>query len=216
MIEIYIYGCGGVGNELAENFLSSQKYKLMGFIDDNPNIRECMGYQCRTLDEMLIERKKEEIKAIISIGEPAVRKIVSERLLKSGIEEISVDFSDKFNSSFSTIGAGTILHNHSYVSVNSHIGKSCMINKYALVGHDCKIGDYCVLSPKVTLGGDVTVGDNTYIGTGALIRNGIKIGKNVIVGIGAVVVKDVEDDYVVVGNPAKFIRINESKRVFKH
>lgn len=216
MNEIYIYGCGGVGTELAVSFLSSQKYRFMGFIDDNPNIRECMGYRCRTFEEMLSERNKDEIKAIISIGEPAIRKIVSEKLSKAGVEEISIDFSDNFNSSFSTIGDGTLLHDHSYVSVNSHIGKSCMINKYVLVGHDCKIGDYCVLSPKVTLGGDVTIGDNTYIGTGALIRNGINIGKNVIVGIGAVVVKDVEDDYVVVGNPAKFIRINESKRVFKH
>lgn len=215
MIEVYIYGCGGVGAELAVDFLSSQKYKLMGFIDDNPNIRECMGYRCRTLDEILIERRNEEIKAIISIGEPAVRKIVSEKLTKAGAKEISIDFSDNFNSSFSSIGDGTLLHEHSYVSVNTHIGKSCMINKYVLVGHDCRIGDYCVMSPKVTLGGNVNVGENTYIGSGALIRNGITIGKNVIVGIGAVVVKDIEDDFVVVGNPAKLIRINESKRVFK-
>ena len=148
MQEVYIYGCGGVGDELAEYFMYSEKYKLMGFIDDNPNIRACMGVRSRTLDEMLTERRPEEIKVIISIGEPAVRRIVSEKVARAGVGEVTVDISDHFNPEFSAVGKGTLLHSHSYVSVNAQIGHCCMINKYALVGHDCVLGDYCVLSPK--------------------------------------------------------------------
>ena len=213
MQKIYVYGCGGVGRELCDCFLSSDKYKFMGFIDDNSDIRECMGFQCRTLNEIITDIDPKEIRAIISMGEPFVRRLVSEKLAKAGIEEITVDLSDHFNPDYSSVGDGTLLHSHSYISVNSCIGKSCFINKDALVGHDCKLGDYCVLSPRVTLGGNVCIGENSYIGTGALIRNGITIGKNVIVGMGAVVVNNIDDDCVVVGNPAKFLRKNESHRV---
>lgn len=216
MQEIYIYGCGGVGNELAEYFLNSSEYKLLGFIDDNPEIRECMGLKSQTLDEMLKIRKPEEINVIISIGEPEIRRIVSEKIVLHGIKELKVDISKHFNKEYSTIGDGTILHAGSYVSVNAHIGRSCMINKDVLIGHDCVVGDYCVLSPRVTLGGNVTVGNNTYIGTGAVVRNGITIGQNVIVGMGAVAVKDIENNAVVVGNPAKVVKKNDSKIVFKH
>ena len=215
MQDIYVYGCGGVGRELCDCFLSSDKYRMRGFIDDNTGIRECMGFQCRTLNEMITERNMKEIRVIISIGEPFIRRRVSEKLAKVGIDELTVDFSEHFNPNYSLVGVGTLLHSNSYISVNSCIGKSCFINKDALVGHDCKIGDYSVLSPRVTLGGNVSVGENSYIGTGALIRNGITIGKNVIVGMGAVVVNNIDDDCVVVGNPARFLRKNESHRVFK-
>lgn len=215
MQEIYVYGCGGVGRELCDCLLSSDKYNLMGFIDDNSDIRECMGFQCRTLNEIITERNPKEIKVIISIGEPFVRQIVSEKLSKTGIDEITVDLSGHFNPDHSTVGGGTLLHSNSYISVNSCIGRSCFINKDALVGHDCKLGDYCVLSPRVTLGGNVSIGENTYIGTGAVIRNGISIGRNVIIGMGSVVVKDVEDEEVVVGNPATFLRKNDKHRVFR-
>lgn len=215
MQDIYIYGCGGVGNELAEHFMRGSEYELLGFIDDNPEIRECMGFRSRTLEEVLNEKKAEEINVIISVGEPAIRQIISRKVEISGLKEIVVDLSDHFNPKFSSVGKGTLLHVDSYISVNAKIGKCCMINKGVLVGHDCILGDYTVLSPRVTLGGNVTVGENTYIGTGAMIRNGITIGENVIVGMGAVVVKDVEDDAVVVGNPAKFVRKNEKHRVFK-
>lgn len=216
MQEIYIYGCGGVGNEIAECLMNSAEYRLAGFIDDNPEIRECMGYPSRTLTETLAEKNPEEIRVIISVGEPAVREKISGNLRARGITEETVRINTHLNEAFSRVGEGTLLHDSSYISVNASVGRCCMINKGVLVGHDCTVGDYCVLSPRVTLGGNVSVGEGTFIGTGALLRNGISVGKNAIIGMGSVVVKDVEDDAVVVGNPAKFVRKNETGRVFRH
>ncbi len=50
------------------------------------------------------------------------------------------------------------------------------------------------------------IGDNVTIGCHACIIGGIKIGNNVIIGAGSVVVKDVPDNCVVAGNPAKIIK----------
>lgn len=44
------------------------------------------------------------------------------------------------------------------------------------------------------------------IGSGAIIMCGVTIGSNSVVGAGAVVTKDVEDNIIVVGNPAKFLK----------
>lgn len=46
------------------------------------------------------------------------------------------------------------------------------------------------------------------IGTGATILCGITIGEDAIVGAGSVVTRDVPDNAVVVGNPARFLRWN--------
>ena len=50
------------------------------------------------------------------------------------------------------------------------------------------------------------IGDNVMIGCHACIIGGVHIGNNVIIGAGAVVVKDVPDNCVVAGNPAKIIK----------
>ncbi|MFN3315526.1 MAG: DapH/DapD/GlmU-related protein, partial [Raineya sp.] len=50
------------------------------------------------------------------------------------------------------------------------------------------------------------VEDGASIGTGATILGGIRIGKNAMVGAGAVVTKNVPENAVVVGNPAKVIK----------
>jgi acetyltransferase-like isoleucine patch superfamily enzyme len=51
----------------------------------------------------------------------------------------------------------------------------------------------------------VTIGSNVFIGVNSIIMPGIKIGNNVVIGAGSVVTKDVVDDSVVVGNPARII-----------
>lgn len=47
---------------------------------------------------------------------------------------------------------------------------------------------------------------NAWIGAGAIVLPGVTIGRNAIVGAGSVVTKDVADNAIVAGNPAKFIR----------
>ena len=50
------------------------------------------------------------------------------------------------------------------------------------------------------------IGDNVTIGCHACVIGGVKIGNNVTIGAGSVVVKDVPDNCIVAGNPAKIIK----------
>lgn len=59
--------------------------------------------------------------------------------------------------------------------------------------------------PNFDFFGKITIGDNVYIGNNVLIMPGVTIGSNVIIGAGSVVTKSIQDDSVVVGNPARII-----------
>ena len=59
-------------------------------------------------------------------------------------------------------------------------------------------------------GKPVRIGNNVWIGGNSVIAPGVTIGDNVVVGAGSVVTKDVPDNVVVVGNPARILKkINE-------
>lgn len=62
------------------------------------------------------------------------------------------------------------------------------------------------LDPDLELTDRIVVGDNVYFGMGALVLPGVTIGSNVVVGARSVVTKDVPDNSVVAGVPARIIR----------
>lgn len=53
--------------------------------------------------------------------------------------------------------------------------------------------------------GAVSIGNNVFIGMNAIILKGVHIGNNVIIGAGSVVCKDIPDNVVAAGNPARVI-----------
>lgn len=53
--------------------------------------------------------------------------------------------------------------------------------------------------------GKISVGDNTHIGTSVIIMPGVNIGKNCVIGCGAVVTKDIPDNSIAAGVPARII-----------
>lgn len=52
----------------------------------------------------------------------------------------------------------------------------------------------------------VSIGDDCWIGGGAVICPGVKIGHRTIIGAGSVVTKDIPNDVIAVGNPARVIK----------
>lgn len=82
------------------------------------------------------------------------------------------------------------------------------------VGPNVRIGKNCTMLPGVVFGNKteekddnpVIVGNNCYFGLGCKIFGSVKIGNNVTVGANAVVTKDIPDNAVVGGVPAKVIR----------
>ena len=53
---------------------------------------------------------------------------------------------------------------------------------------------------------DTRIGQNCFIGAGSIVMPGVQIGDQVVVAAGSVVVKDVGDNCVVAGNPARVVR----------
>jgi len=54
--------------------------------------------------------------------------------------------------------------------------------------------------------GHVEIGDYTFIGAGTIICNSVKIGRNCIVGAGSIVTKDIPDNEIWCGSPARFVK----------
>lgn len=83
------------------------------------------------------------------------------------------------------------------------IGDNNILMAHSHVGHDVKIGNECEICTGVILGGYSEIQDGVKLKLGVTVRNRKKIGKNTLVGLGSAVVKDIESDKVVFGNPAK-------------
>ena len=63
--------------------------------------------------------------------------------------------------------------------------------------------------PDLEITKPIVIGDNVYIGNDVLILPGVTIGNNVVIGAGAIVSKDIPDNSVAVGVPAKVIKTTE-------
>jgi acetyltransferase-like isoleucine patch superfamily enzyme len=58
----------------------------------------------------------------------------------------------------------------------------------------------------VNISGHVNIGEEVSVGTGSKIIQNISIGRNTIIGAGAIVTKDIPENVVAVGMPAKPIK----------
>ena len=104
----------------------------------------------------------------------------------------------------------------------TEIGRGVLFSYQGLgtvVHRSVKIGDKAVISTGVTLGGRggrngaPEIGEGVLIGTGAKVLGPVKVGRFASIGANAVVLADVPDFAVVVGIPARVVRINRPEDI---
>jgi UDP-3-O-[3-hydroxymyristoyl] glucosamine N-acyltransferase len=99
------------------------------------------------------------------------------------------------------VGANSIICRGSLS--NTFIGKGTKLDNMVRVGHGVRIGKHCIVIAGTIICGSTKIGDLTWIGPLACIRENVTIGNRVLVGAGAVVHKDILDNLIVTGSPAR-------------
>ena len=85
---------------------------------------------------------------------------------------------------------------------DTEIGKNTYLDNQVHIAHNVKIGSNCMIAGQVGFAGSSSIGNNVSIGGQAGISGHLSIGNNVKIGGGSGVVKDIEDNQVVMGYPA--------------
>lgn len=109
------------------------------------------------------------------------------------------------------LGTGNYLQESVILQAGVRLGDNCSLHMAAIVGHQSTIGHSVFIAHAVSISGVCTIGDGTFVGTNATLLPRTTIGRWATIGAGAVVTKDVPDYAVVVGNPARVVRLSEPR-----
>lgn len=211
-MKYYIIGNGGFAKEVL--FLCKEVFGTLknfeGFIDYKPKDSKtfCMGFEYAVLDEdLFLEKNDLNCHIFLGIGDPrTVRKVV-EKFKNYNFPNLVHNNVVKDESVH--LNKGNIITPGCILTVDIKIGNFNVFNLNTTIGHDTIIGNCNVFNPGSNISGSVNVGNSNLFGTNSTVLQGLKIGNNSIIGASSLVNKNVEDNLVVVGVPAKEIKKNE-------
>lgn len=143
---------------------------------------------------------------ILGIGDNRIRQKVAGLILSKKKTILNVIHPSSIISNYATFGMGNFIAANVSVNALAKIADNCILNTGCIVEHECVIESGVHIAPGTVLAGNVTVGKNSFIGANSVVKQGVKIGSGVTVGAGSVVIKDISDNEIWVGNPAKKLK----------
>ena len=116
------------------------------------------------------------------------------------------------------IGKNTKIDSYVYIEAGVTIGNDCKIRPFVFIPTGVTIEDDVFIAPNVTFTNDkhprshgdwklleTRVKSHASIGAGSTITPGVTIGENALIGAGSVVTRDVPDNAIAVGMPARIV-----------
>ena len=211
--KVYVLGAGGFGREVADVVHAVERgtgnedaWMLAGFYDDGAsdlNVSRVEALGIPFLGALPDAPPHAGAGLVVGIGNPKVRGAIIRRIKDAGWEFPSfVHPSANIGATFH-MGEGCVITGGVQITTNVTLGSHVHLNINSTVGHDAVLEDFVSVNPGAAISGEVRVKEETLIGVGAIVLEGRTVGGRSIVGAAACAVKDVPDDVVVKGIPAR-------------
>lgn len=209
MEKIIIIGGGGHAKVLISAIKKSLLFEIVGYVDfitQGP----ILGVECLGDDSILKDFFLKGMRNVaIGIGQVNVTEKRNELVNK--IKKIDFTFpaiisKDAIVNEDVLIEEGSQIFDGVVINSGSRIGKFSIINTKSTVEHDCKIGNFCHIATGAVLSGGVEISDFSMIGSNSVVVQYKKITSKCMIGAGCVVTKDIIEEGVYVGNPARKIK----------
>lgn len=214
-MKLAIYGTGGSAKEIFDLAMLLNSWSEIVFLNDFEQIDSFMGYKCMSYNNFKGAFGIDEIELCIAVGEPDAKRKLYEKIKADGYRLATLIYPNAIVSPSAKIGEGVVIKYNVIISADAVVEDNVYIQSNVTVGHDVVIRKHCQLSAYSHVSGKTIIEEGVYVGVHCPIRESLLIGKNSILSMGAVVLKDVPEEVIVMGNPARVIAKNESKKVFK-
>jgi sugar O-acyltransferase (sialic acid O-acetyltransferase NeuD family) len=208
---ILIFGASGHGAVVADAIEAAGSHELAGFVDSTKAVGELvLGYPVLGGEADLPALVEREMVSglVVAIGDNWRRSEVVRRATERlpWIQFPSVIHPAAVVSRSAAIGPGSVLLAGAVVNCRATVGRFCLLNTASSLDHDCHLGDFASLAPRASIGGGTSIGSYSAISLGASVVHKLSLGSHCVVGAGSVVVRDLPDNVLAYGCPAKVIR----------
>lgn len=203
---IVIAGAGGFGRAVHSWLVQSPRHRKteyirdIVFIDDSTPQVKTQAPVISTIRDYVPVHGDE---VLVSVGVPNIRRDIVESLTGRGVQFHTFVDDRAVIAPDVRLGLGTIICPGVVIDPQVRIYPHVHINKNCSVGHDTVLGAYTTVSPLTNIMGQVSVGTEVFVGGSAVLLPSIGVGDRAIVGAGATVVRSVQSEWTVVGNPAR-------------
>lgn len=209
---VVVLGAGGHGRVVGDAVMSRPDMELGGFLDARvpPGQEPLPGIPVLGRDDLLGQLAARGVTHAVvgvgSVGDATIRARLYRSVLAAGLSAATVVHAAAVVARDVHLGAGTVALARVVVNTGTGIGINCILNTGCIVEHNCVVGDHVHIAPGAVLGGDCRIGDGSHIGIGATLIQGISVGRNTLVAAGAVVTRDLGDNMLAAGCPARVIK----------
>ena len=207
---LVIIGCGEHARCAVEVIEAQAVYKIFGFVTNSESElgKTFYGYPVLCLDDQLANMCEENrdirhyfLGIGVASGSMLGRLSIYQRL-DNILSPANVIAPESVISRHAIIGEGIFIEPYVRISNGVKLGNHCIVQSFTAINHDQTIGDNVLIGCNVAMAGE-SVGSHTTIADGATIGFKKSIGSNCLITDGTVVTKDLPNNVVAYGNPAK-------------
>jgi sugar O-acyltransferase (sialic acid O-acetyltransferase NeuD family) len=207
---IVIIGAGRMGRETytwAEQIIAAgAPLRIKGFLDSRSDVLNGYNYEAGILGNVENYRIGRNDVFIGAVGDPREKVRFYSPILKRGGQFINLIHPLANVGRNVRLSVGVILAPFSSVTSDVSIGSHVAIGSFSNVAHDSIIGDWCQISSHCGINGAAKLGDGVFLGSHTCVKPDVTIGAWAFTGAGSIVIKNVQPQMMVFGNPAVPIR----------